>query len=461
MRLGLIMMAAAAVCSACDTSGAVFGRPEPTVPTEPLPMPTPGAGQCVQTDSKAYTEFRWAPLREPFEYNFPVACSGTELALSSPLSVIGPDNQPLQGSVTISTIPDGGPGELLGTVRFVPRLAGLHTLTWTDFPRPDLWVEGTEPVAVRRLVREFSDRMDLCTNGIFLTPSGFTVCSLESLGIRLYDPRGELVETVSAWPKDVAVVGDTLWSSSGGGAMVTIEARRFSDAGVRLVGTSQLIPAGEAQGPITETSFERGFVRLTMADGGFERSTLRPPFRTDSPIALMEGSNVFTALGCRARPGCSATPLECPPVTTCFIQRPGLHHLGMTSDTLWLYQWTGGITGGLAGRTTGRVVMVPRPIGESNFVVSDEPHGERRAGPPFERSAMRILSELPHLKPWPGEDFGEWERQAVVIPLRRGNVTRYASVRSQGRVIAVTPFAVSALLADPFAVEFLLLPPSM
>jgi hypothetical protein len=454
MRFRLMLVLVLLAASGCSTSGAVFerpsidaGMPDPT-PT-PMPVIPIAPGQCAQTDSKPHTVLDWAPVGRPFEYTFPVACTGTARALAVPLTIVGPDNQQLQGTVPVSTTPDGGPNQLMGSVRFVPTQPGPHTFKWTDRTEPDLWLEvTTEQVSPPRIVREFSDRMDLCTNGIFLTPSGLTVCVPETSSVRIYDTRGELVETFPAWPSTVAVVGDTTWSSVEFGSIARVEARRFSDAGVSLVGSLELPPFTEPQGAITETTFERGFVRLTITDGGFERSTVWPAFQTSNQFALIDGTNVLTRPGCRARPGCSTTPLECPPVLTCFApnSRVEMRYLAWTADALWLYV--------SVFQQSGRILMFPRPVDTSLMVIPEE-SGVFLDGRDFWRSASRVVSEPPYIVQ------RENTQETVILPVRRGNSVRFSRVTTKGRVVAVTQHAVAAQLADPFRVEFVLLPPSL
>jgi hypothetical protein len=301
------------------------------------------------------------------------------------------------------------------------------------------WVQVVAEAPVQRIVREFGDRMDLCVNGVFLTPSGFTVCVPETPGVRIYDPTGALVQTVTAWPRETAVVGNTMWSTFGGGSLVALEARSFSDAGIRLWGSTLIAPL--AQGPITETTFERGFVEVSIRDGGLEQTTLRPWFRTDSAFAILDGPNAFVAPACWARPGCSAMPLECPPVVTCL--QPSGGFVGLTRDAYWGLRITD--PNGL-----GRIVMVERPVDVSSMIGAVREF-ETLSAPIRDRSPMRVMMELPHVRHGAG----------IMIPIRRGDTFHFVRVTTQGQVVAVTPHAVAAQLADPFKVEFLLLPPSL
>jgi hypothetical protein len=459
MRLCLVVMAAAVVCSACDTSGAVFARPSiDTAMPDPTPTPAPvipvaPTEPCVQTDSKAFTILRWSTVGQAFEYSFPVRCGRTDLGLADPLTIVGPDNQSIEGRVTITSsgLDGGTPGQLTGTIGFVPSQPGLHTVKWTTFPRPDLWVQVVTQPPVQRIVREFSDRMDLCVNGVFLTPSGFTVCAPENLSVRIYDPTGALVQAVVAWPRETAVVGNTMWSTYSGGGAVPIEARSFSDAGIKLLGSTRIELL--AQGPITETTFERGFVEVSIRDGGLEQTTLRPWFRTDSAFTILEGPNVLSAPGCRARPGCSAMVSDCPPVLSCFVEPPfGLQLLGVTPDALWFLRPT--------DLKVGRIVMVKRPVDVSTTIRVADREIETAAAPIRDRSPTRVMMELPHVVIRnPDNQFQGPEE--VMIPIRRDDTVRFVRVTTQGRVVAVTPHAVAAQLADPFKVEFLLLPPSL
>ncbi len=80
----------------------------------------------------------------------------------------------------------------------------------------------------------------------------------------------------------------------------------------------------------------------------------------------------------------------------------------------------------------------------------------------WHEQGVRQRSPL-HLVPPPrGGDrlFQDYAPQVARLAYRLVG-TRFVRVKTQGRVVAVTPHAIAAQLADPFKVAFLLLPPSL